>query len=260
MSYPRRRVSRQESNKDMDSRFRGNDREYTALHCHRNNSFQAAFPVILLSLAALFPTSCDSSNTSKQQQKEIPKIVPRIIRSIPHDNQAFTQGLLFHKGNIYESTGLQGKSSLRCINAQDGAIQKNIPVPGIFAEGLVLKEDKIIQLTWTSGNAIIYSYPDLKSIGAHRYQGEGWGITTDGKDYIMVCGCRFRQERQARWASLSSVPRSRYSSLGCNGGSGLHRTTRINSERSNRPTCLEHNSAMVSRSNASSGSCGVALT
>ena len=152
------------------------------------NSLQAAIPAILLSLTALFPTSCDSSNGSKQQQKEIPKIVPRILRSIPHDNRAFTQGLLYYKGTIYESTGLQGKSSLRCINAQDGTIQKNIPVPGIFAEGLVLKDNKLIQLTWTSGNAIIYSYPDLKTIGAHRYRGEGWGITTDGKDYIMSNG------------------------------------------------------------------------
>lgn len=114
--------------------------------------------------------------------------MPRILRTIPHDNQAFTQGLVYHKGAIYESTGIRGKSSLRCINAEDGTIRKNIPIPGVFAEGLVLKDNTFIQLTWTSGNAIIYSYPDLKSIGAHRYRGEGWGITTDGKSYIMSNG------------------------------------------------------------------------
>lgn len=151
-------------------------------------SFQATLPVVLLSLAALFPTSCDSSNSTRQPQKETPKIVPHVLRTIPHDNQAFTQGLLYYDGKIYESTGIQGRSSLRCINAEDGVVQKIVPVFGVFAEGLVLKDNKFIQLTWTSGNAIIYSYPDLKNTGAYRYSGEGWGITTDGKYYIMSNG------------------------------------------------------------------------
>lgn len=144
--------------------------------------------IVLISLFTLFLNRCDSSNGQKPQLKEIQKITPLVLRTIPHDNQAFTQGLLYYKGKIFESTGLQGKSSLRCINAEDGAVQMKIPVTGVFTEGIVLKDNKLIQLTWRSGNAIIYSYPDLKNIGSHRYNGEGWGITTDGKFYIMSNG------------------------------------------------------------------------
>jgi len=151
-------------------------------------SLPSILHIVLISLFTLFLNRCDSSNGAKPQLKEIKKITPLVLRTIPHDNQAFTQGLLYHKGKIYESTGLQGKSSLRCINAEDGAVQSKIPVTGVFTEGLVIKDNKLIQLTWRSGNAIIYSYPDLKNIGSHRYNGEGWGITTDGKFYIMSNG------------------------------------------------------------------------
>ncbi len=155
---------------------------------HFYSFFKTTPPFVLLFLISLFLGRCDSSNGSRQKQVEIQKITPLILRTIPHDNQAFTQGLLYHKGKIYESTGLQEKSGLKCINAEDGAIQANIPVAGVFAEGLVLKDNKFIQLTWRSGNAIIYSYPDLKNIGTYRYGGEGWGITTDGKYFIMSNG------------------------------------------------------------------------
>lgn len=151
-------------------------------------SLPSILHIVLISLLTLFLNRCDSSNGSKPQLKEMQKITPLILRIIPHDNQAFTQGLLFYNGKIYESTGLQGKSSLRCINAEDGAVQSKIPVTGVFTEGIVIKDNKLIQLTWRSGNAIIYSYPDLKNIGSYRYNGEGWGITTDGKFYIMSNG------------------------------------------------------------------------
>ena len=151
-------------------------------------SLSSILHIFFVSLATLFLNRCDSSNGSKPQLAEIQKITPLVIRTIPHDNQAFTQGLLYYKGKIFESTGLHGKSSLRCLNAEDGVVKSIIPVVGVFAEGLVIKDNQFIQLTWRSGNAIIYSYPDLKHIGSYRYSGEGWGITTDGRFYIMSNG------------------------------------------------------------------------
>lgn len=151
-------------------------------------SLPSILNIVLISLFTLLLNRCDSSNGSKPPLKEIKKITPLVLRTIPHDNQAFTQGLLYYNGKLYESTGLHGKSSLRCINAEDGTVQTKIAVAGVFTEGIVLKDNKLIQLTWRSGNAIVYSYPNLKNICSLRYEGEGWGITTNGKLYIMSNG------------------------------------------------------------------------
>lgn len=115
-------------------------------------------------------------------------IFPAIQRIIPHDRSAFTQGLLFLEGYIYESTGLNGKSSLRKVNPSNGIVEKHITVPGIFAEGLVFKDNIFVQLTWKKGIAIVYTYPELEKAGIFKYNGEGWGITTDGTSYIMSNG------------------------------------------------------------------------
>jgi glutamine cyclotransferase len=110
------------------------------------------------------------------------------VRTLPHDNQAFTQGLLYHNNELFESTGLYGNSSLRRIDVNDGSIKTNIPIPDIFTEGLVLKDNIFVQLTWRSGYAFQYSYPSLRSIGHFKYTGEGWGITCDDSYYIMSNG------------------------------------------------------------------------
>ncbi len=143
---------------------------------------------ILFCLFIVLLSRCDSSDTTKQVIPEIPRVTPLVVRTFPHDTLAFTQGLLFHNGKIYESTGHQGRSSLRCIRIEDGAILTNVPVPRIFAEGLVLKNNRLVQLSWQSGRAFIYSLPDLKNVGVMNYSGEGWGITTDKTWFIMSNG------------------------------------------------------------------------
>lgn len=162
-----------------------NDREaMNALYFFLRNSFH----FIPLCFFCLLLSRCDSSNGSEKLPGEIPQVTPHIIRTLPHDTLAFTQGLLYHNGKIFESTGLRGQSSLRCINAADGSIQKKIPVAGIFAEGIALKGNFLVQLTWRSGRAIMYRYPDLQNVDYFSYGGEGWGLTTDGKFYIMSNG------------------------------------------------------------------------
>jgi len=113
---------------------------------------------------------------------------PVVITTLPHDPAAFTQGLLYDNGFLYESTGLYGNSSLRKINAANGKIQKQVSVPGIFAEGLGKMDGMLVQLSWKEQTARIYSENDFMIKKTVSYQGEGWGLTSNGMEYIMSNG------------------------------------------------------------------------
>jgi glutamine cyclotransferase len=123
---------------------------------------------------------------------------PVILRTIPHDPQAFTQGLLFYNGILYESTGLIGHSSLRCVDPKDGRVIKNVPVSDLFAEGLAKMGNSLVQLSWQEKTALIYTLPDLKQSGFFTYAGEGWGLTSDSSTFIMSNGSDtlFQRSRQ----------------------------------------------------------------
>ena len=131
---------------------------------------------------------------------------PTIIRTIPHDPQAFTQGLLYHNGLLYESTGLYGQSSLRRIDPANGAVLKNVPVADVFAEGLALVGDTLIQLTWKEKAALEYSLSDFKMTGAYSYEGEGWGLTFDGRSLIMSNGSDTLFVRSKSFALQKKIP------------------------------------------------------
>jgi len=112
-----------------------------------------------------------------------------IVRTYPHDPEAFTQGLLFDGRHLYESTGLRGKSSIRRVDLRSGKVLESRPLPlPYFGEGLVQWQDRLIQLTWTSRKAIVYDKKDLTPIGELPYPHEGWGITTDGKSLVASDG------------------------------------------------------------------------
>ncbi len=106
----------------------------------------------------------------------------KTIEDLTH---AFTQGLLFHNGLLYESAGLYGQSSLRCVDPANGSVIKNIPVPDVFAEGLALWDSTLVQLTWKEKAAIRYALVDFKMTGSFSYDGEGWGLTTDAHSFII---------------------------------------------------------------------------
>jgi len=159
----------------------------------------------LLLAVLLSVPGCSSSDTRQVPPPVVARVSPVVIRSMSHDREAFTQGLIYHKNKIYESTGIVGKSSLRRINAADGAVEINLPVPGMFCEGLVLKDNALVQLTWTEGNALVYTLPDLKIRGSLRYHGEGWGITTDGVSYIMSNGSDTLYFRDMRFTVIKKV-------------------------------------------------------
>ena len=101
----------------------------------------------------------------------------QIIERIPHDPDAFTQGLEVSDRIIYESTGLYGQSSLRKIDASTGVVEETIALSDdLFGEGLTLVDDKLIQLTWKSGRALYYDLGTLQQLDEYHYQSEGWGL------------------------------------------------------------------------------------
>jgi len=109
----------------------------------------------------------------------------KIVHTYPHDPQAYTQGLIYHEGFLYESTGLFGKSSLRKVELTTGKVLQRIDLPeAYFGEGIVLWKDKLIQLTWQSKIGFVYDRATFKQLSTFTYSREGWGITHDGKHLI----------------------------------------------------------------------------
>ena len=113
----------------------------------------------------------------------------KIVNSYPHDKDAFTEGLIFEDGVLYESTGLYGASSLRKVELKTGAILMAHKLQEqFFGEGITLYKNKIIQLTWRSHTGFIYNKDNFMLIGQFYYPFEGWGITYDGKRLIVSNG------------------------------------------------------------------------
>jgi glutamine cyclotransferase len=113
----------------------------------------------------------------------------RVVASWPHDSSAFTQGLIYRDGQIFESTGLYGDSSLREVDPETGAVLRLVDVPRqYFAEGLTELGGKLYQLTWQNGVGFVYDAETFAKTGEFRYTGEGWGITHDGESLVMSDG------------------------------------------------------------------------
>src|SRR5947208_6776391 len=113
----------------------------------------------------------------------------RVVNVYPHDPEAFTQGLLFRDGFLYESTGLQGHSSLRQVRLDTGVVfkQREVPAPH-FAEGLTDWRNSLIQLTWQSQIAFVYDLSSLSPQKTFSYPGQGWGLTHDDRQLILSDG------------------------------------------------------------------------
>ncbi|MFC1840305.1 glutaminyl-peptide cyclotransferase [Thermodesulfobacteriota bacterium] len=115
----------------------------------------------------------------------------KVINVYPHDSNAQTEGLIYHKGDLYEGTGpcLNGPSSLRKINIKTGDLLKYISLdPPIFGEGITIFGDRIIQLTYKLKTGYVYSLKDFRLLEKFHYSSEGWGLTHNGKYLIMSDG------------------------------------------------------------------------
>lgn len=119
----------------------------------------------------------------------IPVYTYEVINSWPHDLDAFTQGLVFHDGKLYESTGHYGSSTLRKLDLKKGEILKKVAVSQqCFAEGITIYQGKIYQLTWEEHKAFVYDLKSFRLESEIAYEGEGWGLTHDDHHLIMSDG------------------------------------------------------------------------
>ena len=112
-----------------------------------------------------------------------------VVNVYPHDREAFTQGLLYRDGVLYESTGLNGRSSLRKVQLETGKVLQQISVDSrYFAEGLVDWGPRLVQLTWNTNIGFVYDLGSFKQQQTFSYTGEGWGLARDAKRLIMSDG------------------------------------------------------------------------
>lgn len=135
------------------------------------------------------------NTNSAKSSSNVPVYTYDIVKTYPHDAKAFTQGLIFHDGFLYEGTG--GKrargddfySSLRKVEVETGKVlQKYDLADSFFGEGITILNDKIYQVTWQEQTGFIYDLNDFKLLKEFRYSGEGWGLTNDGTNLIMSDG------------------------------------------------------------------------
>lgn len=123
-----------------------------------------------------------------------------VLRSITHDRRAFTQGLAYHEGYLYESTGRYGYSALRRIDPQTGKALHEVRLPkSAFGEGLTVHNGHLVQLTWHEETAFIYDLESLALVRQVGYTGEGWGLCYDGKDLYTSSGEAFLIRRDAEF-------------------------------------------------------------
>lgn len=158
---------------------------------------RSTFHLILVLALAAFCFQCQtgangglpSSGPKPPANGPVAKYGYQIVNIWPHDSNAFTQGLILKDGKLLESTGEEGRSSLRQVDLESGRVLKKVDVPSpYFAEGIAVLNGKIYQLTWQHELGFIYDEQSFEKTGQFKYSGEGWGLTTDGQSLILSDG------------------------------------------------------------------------
>lgn len=153
--------------------------------------------LLLVLGVALFCLQCQPNSNGGASNKTttppangpVPKYGYQIVNIWPHDSNAFTQGLILMDGKLLESTGQEGFSSLRRVDLESGRVLKKVDVPvPYFAEGLTALNGKLYQLTWQHNIGFIYDAQTFERQGQFTYDGEGWGLATDGQSLILSDG------------------------------------------------------------------------
>lgn len=143
------------------------------------------------------PVATPGTPPAAESKKNAPATTPgglpiwtyEIVNTYPHDTSAYTQGLVWHDGFLYESAGQYGRSSLRKVELETGKVLKRTEVPAeYFAEGLALLKGRLFQLTWQEHKGFVYDLNTFNKTGEFTYEGEGWGLTQDGKSLILSDG------------------------------------------------------------------------
>jgi len=150
-----------------------------------------------------------------------------VIRTFPHERDAYTQGLLWSEGELFESTGREGESTLRRLDPETGEVRQRIAIPDqYFGEGLALVDDRLIMLTWRAERAFVFDRESLAELETYRYRGEGWGLCLDDDRLVMSDGTDLLTFRDPvtfepigeRRVQLEGRPLSRLNELECVAG------------------------------------------
>lgn len=162
--------------------------------------FQVALRLLLLCLivSAFGGAGCDAAGTTasatarsdeRTQRVGVERLRLQVVEAYPHDPSAFTQGLVFSGGRLFESTGLEGQSSLREVELASGRVLRRLDVPApVFAEGLALVADRLFQITWKHERVYTYDRDTFTPGPTFSYTGEGWGLCHDGREIVMSDG------------------------------------------------------------------------
>jgi glutamine cyclotransferase len=126
---------------------------------------------------------------SAAARAQLPVAQVQIVRTYPHDPHAFTEGLLYRDGLLYESTGYEGQSTIRAVELATGKVLRSVSIPpGLFGEGIVDWKDELVSVTWRGGIGFRWQLKDFHRLGEFHYDGEGWAMTQDGRNIILSDG------------------------------------------------------------------------
>lgn len=148
-----------------------------------SNSCRRLLPLIMTGIIGF------SGPGAAQRAQTAPVSKYELVRSYPHDRDAFTQGLVFHEGFLYEGTGLNGKSGIRKVKLENGEVLQIQKLEDrYFGEGIAIVGDSLVQLTWQAGIGMVYDRRTFTRTRTFQYTGEGWGLAYDGTRLIMSDG------------------------------------------------------------------------
>ena len=137
----------------------------------------------ILSLILALPVA------ARTKPRATPQYTYRVVHVYPHDPQAFTQGLEYRAGFLYEGTGLRGRSTLRKVDLPTGKVLREIELdPGFFGEGITVINGRVVQLTWQAQEGFVYDQQTFRLLHTFQYSGEGWGLTNDSRRIYMSDG------------------------------------------------------------------------
>ena len=154
----------------------------------RSGRFSEAAPAALPSAITAAVTS-STSPAPASAAPEVRTLRVDVLREFSHERDAYTQGLLWWKDQLFESTGRVGDSTLRRLDPQTGEVRQRIDIaPQYFGEGLALVDERLIMLTWRAERAFTYDRDSFEALETFRYQGEGWGLCLDGNRLVMSDG------------------------------------------------------------------------
>jgi glutaminyl-peptide cyclotransferase len=185
----------------------------------------AAFVLVVAPIRSEPAVATTPTPTPAATTEPVPRLAWEVVSRRPHDDAAFTQGLLLDgDGRLFESTGRWGESTVREVDPNSGEVLRSRSQPDEqFAEGLALVGNELIQLTWQSGLARRFDEDTFELLRRHRYEGEGWGLCYDGERLVMSDGSDELSFRDATTfeltgsvaATLAGEPISRLNELEC---------------------------------------------